>query len=174
MATVARRTAEGWRLSGHKIYSTGLPILKWYSVWARTDEAEPRLGTFLVPAGLPGARMVETWDHGGMRASGSHDLMLEDVLIPPDYEIDVRTPAGWQGGDPVALIVHGAFVCGDLRRRRARGARLARSSFCRTASRPNLGAALATLPRAQEILGGIEVKLTTNTQAARNVCRRIR
>ncbi len=111
MATVARRTEEGWRLSGHKIYSTGLPILKWYSVWARTDEAEPRLGTFLVPAGLPGARMVETWDHGGMRASGSHDLILEDVLIPLEYEIDVRPPAGWQGGDPMALIVHGAFVC---------------------------------------------------------------
>ena len=37
-------------------------------------------------------------------------------------------------------------------------------NFCRIASRSNLGAALATLPRAQEIVGGIEVKLTTNTR----------
>ena len=44
--------------------------------------------------------MVETWDHGGMRASGSHDLILEDVLIPLDYEIDVRTPTGWRGRRP--------------------------------------------------------------------------
>jgi alkylation response protein AidB-like acyl-CoA dehydrogenase len=161
MATVARRTQEGWRLSGHKIYSTGLPILKWYSVWARTDEAEPRLGTFLVPAGLPGARMVETWDHGGMRASGSHDLILEDVLIPLENEIDVRTPAGWQGGDPVALIVHGAFVCA-IYDGVAQAARDWLVFFLKNRKPSNLGAALATLPRAQEILGGIEVKLNTN------------
>ena len=66
------------------------------SVWARTEEAEPRLGTFLVPAGLPGSRIVETWDHSGLRASGSHDLVLEDVLIPLDHEIDVRTPEAWR------------------------------------------------------------------------------
>ncbi len=28
-ATIARKTATGWRLSGRKIYSTGAPILKW-------------------------------------------------------------------------------------------------------------------------------------------------
>jgi alkylation response protein AidB-like acyl-CoA dehydrogenase len=161
MATVARRTGEGWRLSGHKIYSTGLPMLKWYSVWARTDEAEPRMGTFLVPAGLPGARIVETWDHGGMRASGSHDLILEDVLIPLANEVDVRPAAGWQGGDPVALIVHGAFVCA-IYDGVARAARDWLVFFLQNRKPSNLGAALATLPRAQELLGGIEVKLTAN------------
>jgi alkylation response protein AidB-like acyl-CoA dehydrogenase len=35
--TIVRRTATGWRLSGHKIYSTGAPVLKWYAVWAKTD-----------------------------------------------------------------------------------------------------------------------------------------
>jgi alkylation response protein AidB-like acyl-CoA dehydrogenase len=161
MATVARRTAEGWRISGHKIYSTGLPILKWYSVWARTDEPESRFGTFLVPADLPGSRMVETWDHGGMRASGSHDLVLEDVLIPLEYEIDVRTSRGWQGGDPTALIVHGAFVSA-IYDGVAQAARDWLVFFLQNRKPSNLGAALATLPRAQEILGGIEVKLTTN------------
>ena len=163
MATVARRTAEGWRLSGHKIYSTGLPILKWYSVWARTDEAEPRLGTFLVPAGLPGAKIVETWDHAGLRASGSHDLVLEDVLIPLDYEIDVRTPGAWRAGDPMGLIVHGTFVAA-IYDGVARAARDWVVQFLQNRKPPNLGAALATLPRAQEIVGGIEVKLTTNAR----------
>ncbi len=161
MATVARRTSDGWRLTGHKIYSTGLPALKWYSVWARTDEVEPRLGTFLVPAGLPGAKIVETWDHAGMRASGSHDLILEDVLIPLNSEIDVRPAAGWQGGDPVALIVHGAFVSA-IYDGVARAARDWLVFFLKNRKPSNLGAALATLPRAQEILGGIEVKLTAN------------
>ena len=89
-ATIARRTETGWRLSGRKIYSTGAPILKWYAVWARTDEAETRVGMFLVPAGLPGTRIIETWDHLGLRASGSHDVIFEDVVFPLDHEIDVR------------------------------------------------------------------------------------
>jgi alkylation response protein AidB-like acyl-CoA dehydrogenase len=163
MATVARRTAEGWRLSGRKIYSTGLPGLKWYSVWARTEEDDPRLGTFLVPAGLPGAKIVETWDHAGLRASGSHDLVLEDVLIPLDYEVDVRTPVEWRAGDPMALIVHGTFVSA-VYDGVARAARDWLVEFLKNRKPANLGAALATLPRAQEILGGIEVKLTTNTR----------
>ena len=91
-ATIARRTETGWRLSGHKIYSTGSPILKWYAVWAKTDEPDVRVGLFLVPAGLPGTRIVETWDHLGLRASGSHDVVFDDVVFPLDYEIDVRKP----------------------------------------------------------------------------------
>lgn len=163
MATVARRTTEGWRLTGRKIYSTGLPGLKWCSVWARTEEAEPRLGTFLVPAGLPGSRIVETWDHAGLRASGSHDLVLEDVLIPLNYEIDVRTPAEWRAGDPIGLVVHGTFVAA-VYDGVARAARDWLIAFLKNRKPANLGAALATLPRAQEILGGIEVKLTTNAR----------
>jgi alkylation response protein AidB-like acyl-CoA dehydrogenase len=163
MATVARRTNQGWRLSGHKIYSTGLPMLKWYVVWARTDEAEPRLGTFLVPAGLSGTKIVETWDHAGLRASGSHDVIFDDVLLPLDYEVDLRTPGAWREGDPMALIVHGTFVAA-IYDGVARAARDWIVEFLQNRKPANLGAPLATLPRAQEILGGIEVKLTANNR----------
>ena len=117
---------DGWRLSGRKIYSTGAPILKWYAVWARTDEAEPRVGTFLVPAGLPGTSIVETWDHLGLRASGSHDVVFDDVVIPLDHEIDVRLPEDWQGA-AISIQADGArdLRGRDLRRRRTRRARLA-------------------------------------------------
>jgi alkylation response protein AidB-like acyl-CoA dehydrogenase len=40
-ATVARRTPEGWRINGRKIYSTGSTALTWFVVWARSDDAEP-------------------------------------------------------------------------------------------------------------------------------------
>ncbi|MDU1688993.1 MAG: acyl-CoA dehydrogenase family protein, partial [Bradyrhizobium sp.] len=98
--TIARRTETGWRLSGHKIYSTGAPILSWYSVWAKTDEAEPRLGLFLVQAGLPGISIVETWDHLGLRASGSHDVVFDDVVVPLDHEIELRKPEDWRVQNP--------------------------------------------------------------------------
>jgi len=105
-STIARRTETGWRLSGRKIYSTGAPILKWYAVWAKTDEAETRVGLFLVPADLPGTRIEQTWNHLGLRASGSHDVIFDDVVFPLDHEIDVRKPEEWATPDFTQATVH--------------------------------------------------------------------
>jgi len=102
-ATLARRTATGWSLSGHKIYSTGIPILSWLAVWARTDGPEPKVGTFLVPAKAAGIRVVETWDHLGMRATASHDVILEDVEVPHDHAVDVRLPKQWSRPDTAQM-----------------------------------------------------------------------
>ena len=162
-ATIARRTETGWRLSGHKIYSTGSPILKWYLVWARTDEAEPRVGQFLVPAGLPGTCIVETWDHHGLRASGSHDVIFDDVVIPLDAEVDVRKPTDWRTPDVAQATVHTIFVAA-IYDGIAHAARDWLVGFLKTRVPANLGAPLASLPRAQEILGGIEARLAVNAR----------
>ncbi|KAK0329664.1 hypothetical protein LTR94_035864, partial [Friedmanniomyces endolithicus] len=68
-ATIARRTADGWALTGTKIYSTGSTGLDWFSVWAKTDEAEPRVGNFLVRSDSAGIDIEPAWDHLGMRAT---------------------------------------------------------------------------------------------------------
>jgi alkylation response protein AidB-like acyl-CoA dehydrogenase len=162
-ATIARRTETGWRLSGRKIYSTGAPILKWYAVWARTDEAETRVGLFLVPAGLPGTRIIETWDHLGLRASGSHDIVFEDVIFPLDHEIDVRLPDEWRAPDFTQATV-GAIFIAAIYDGVARAARDWLVGFLRDRVPANLGAPLATLPRAQEVLGGIEARLSVNAR----------
>ena len=162
-STIARRTATGWRLTGHKIYSTGAPILKWYVVWARTDEPETRVGQFLVPAGLPGTRIVETWDHLGLRASGSHDIIFDDVVFPLDHEIDVRKPEEWRVGDPTQATVHAMFIAA-IYHGVAQAARDWLVHFLRSRVPANLGAPLASLPRAQEVLGGIEVHLSANAR----------
>jgi alkylation response protein AidB-like acyl-CoA dehydrogenase len=160
-ATIARKTETGWRLSGRKIYSTGAPILKWYAVWAKTDEVETRVGLFLVPAGLPGTRIVETWDHLGLRASGSHDVVFEDVVFPLDHEIDVRKPDEWRVPDFTQAIVHTIFVAA-IYDGIARAARDWLTEFLKSRAPSNLGASLATLPRAQEIVGSIEARLAVN------------
>ena len=162
-ATIARRVGTGWRLTGRKIYSTGAPILKWYAVWARTDEAEPRVGLFLVQAGLPGTRIEETWDHLGLRASGSHDVVFEDVTLPLDCEIDVRKPQDWLTPDlPQATL--NAILVASIYDGVARAARDWLIKFLQTRIPASLGAPLATLPRAQEILGGIETRLKVNAR----------
>ena len=162
-ATIARKTETGWRLSGRKIYSTGAPILKWYAVWAKTDEADRRVGMFLVPAGLPGTRMVETWDHLGLRASGSHDIVFDDVVFPLDYEIDVRKPDQWLVPDFTQATVHTIFVAA-IYDGIARAARDWLVDFLKHRVPSNLGAPLATLPRAQENAGAIEARLAINAR----------
>jgi alkylation response protein AidB-like acyl-CoA dehydrogenase len=162
-ATIARRTATGWRLSGRKIYSTGAPILKWYAVWAKTDELQTRVGMFLVPAGLPGTRIVETWDHLGLRASGSHDVIFDDVVFPLDHEIDIREPEEWRTPDFTQATVHAIFVAA-IYHGIARAARDWLVKFLKTRVPANLGAPLASLPRAQEVLGAIEARLIVNAR----------
>ena len=90
-ATVAERlpAGGGWRLRGHKIYATGIPRLRWMAVWARTDDVEPQVGTFLVEAGTPGYRVEQTWDHLGMRATRSDDVVFEGCELPLEHAVDI-------------------------------------------------------------------------------------
>lgn len=140
-STTARWTPDGWRVTGHKLYSTGAPILRWYAVWLRTDEATPRVGTLLVPAGLPGTRIVDTWDHLGLRASGSHDVVFDDVLVDLDNAIDLREPQDWGGAD-AGLQADMAVLLGALYTGVARAARrCVRCSISGTRTNP-----IRTLP----------------------------
>ncbi len=92
-ATVARRTASGWSITGRKRFVTGAHGLTHFLVWAHTDETPARVGTFVVPNKLPGIRVIENWNSLGMRASGSHDVEYTDVEIPPENVIDLVDPS---------------------------------------------------------------------------------
>ena len=67
--------------------------MSWCGVWARTDEEAPRVGIFVVQAGAHGMRIEETWRQLGMRASGSHDVIFDDVRVPLDHAAELKTPA---------------------------------------------------------------------------------
>lgn len=160
-ATTAEQVADGWRVSGHKIYSTGIPILSWLMVWAKTAEAEPRVGMFLVPAKTAGVRIVETWDHLGMRASGSHDVIFERALISHDYAVDVREPSAWAVRDDVQAAWY-TIAIAALYNGVARAARDWLVTYLTERTPTALGAPLATLPRFQEAVGEIDGRLLTN------------
>ena len=161
--TIARQVQGGWLVSGHKLYSTGIPALQWLGVWGRTDEAEPRVGTFLVPGNAGGISIIETWNQLGMRASGSHDAVLENVFIPEAYAVDIRPPQAWQNERAPELLTWMAVLLPALYDGVARNARDWLVQFATTRTPSNLGASLATLPRYQEALGKIEALLFTNT-----------
>lgn len=160
--TTARRVDNGFRISGRKIYSTGSQALYWMGVWGRTDDAEPLVGTFLVPADSPGIRIEQTWDQLGLRASGSHDVIFDDVFIPENYAVDIRPPAAWGVERAPELLAWASVLIGALYDLVARNARDWLVQFALTRTPANLGAPLSTLPRFQEGVGEIDALLHVN------------
>jgi len=170
-ATVARKVDGGWRITGRKIYSTGAPGLRWLAIWARTEDDLPLVGTWIVPNNAEGLRIEETWDHAGMRASASHDVVLDDVFVPQDHASDIRKPEGWAATDPLReawLPILFATVYDGV----AQAARQWFIEFLKTRTPSNLGAPLATLARMQDAVGQIDALLYQNRILLRDITTR--
>jgi len=164
-ATVARRLPgdRGWSLTGHKIYSTGIPRLRWLAVWARADDPDPVVGTFLVEAGTPGYRVEATWDHLGMRATRSDDVLFDGAEIPLEHAVALN-PVGTipaEGRDP-AVLAWNSLIISSIYNGVARAARDWLVGYLNERTPANLGAPLSTLPRFQEAVGEIEALLHAN------------
>ena len=99
-ATTARRVPGGWSLTGRKIFSTGAVGLRWMVVWASTDEPTPRVGGFLVRSDAPGITIEPTWDHLGLRASRSDDVIFADTPVPADAVTGLTEPGRGPAGRP--------------------------------------------------------------------------
>ncbi|MEP6870538.1 MAG: acyl-CoA dehydrogenase family protein [Anaerolineaceae bacterium] len=98
--TEAVEREGGWLLNGRKTFTTLSPLLHYFIVLTRLpDEADesPRVGNLMVLRTDPGVSVVETWDSLGMRATGSHDLLLENVRLPQE-RLMARRALG--AGDP--------------------------------------------------------------------------
>ncbi len=161
-ATVARRTHEGWRLSGRKIYSTGSHGLTWFMVWARSDDADPLVGSYLVHRDSPGVQIVEDWDHLGMRATCSHEVRFDDVLIPLEHAVGVSplsAPRADLDGDSQLWM---AVLLASLYDGVAQAARDWLVTFLQERRPANLGAPLSSLARFQEVVGRIDTLLFTS------------
>jgi alkylation response protein AidB-like acyl-CoA dehydrogenase len=69
----------GWHIRGEKTFCSGAGHADGYLVAARNGD---KVSYFLAPAS-DGIRVVETWDSLGMRATASHDLLL-DTVVPAE------------------------------------------------------------------------------------------
>lgn len=149
-ATIARRTSDGWAVSGRKGFATGSEGLAFHLVWAITDEAEPRVGHVIVPAETPGIRIEKTWDHVGMRATSTHDVIYDDVRVPYEHFSGAAVGAASNNAAPrgaFALAVPALYVGV------ARAALAAFVDFTRERTPTSLGRSISTLERVQTAAG---------------------
>jgi len=161
-ATVARRTSAGWRISGRKIYSTGSHGLTWFSVWARSTDEDPLVGVWLVHKDTPGISIIEDWDHLGMRATCSHEVVFDNVLVPLDHAVSVSpwsAPQPELDGDGFLWM---SVLLSSVYDGVAQAARDWLVGWLEQRKPSNLGASLSTLPRFQETVGHIDTLLFAN------------
>lgn len=147
---------DGWVINGHKTWSTGGKHLTHMLVSVRLED-EPAM--MLVLQDTPGIEWVETWsDSLSLRASDSHDVYFNDVVVPADHLLQRgpgQTPAPPNAWFPMMMSITylGAAIA----------ARNAIIQYALERVPTALGKPIATLPKIQRQIGEIDVAL----QAAR-------
>jgi alkylation response protein AidB-like acyl-CoA dehydrogenase len=93
--TVAVPDGDGWRITGKKNWSTlveGSDIIALNATVTDADGSVPedfrehakREATFIIPTDSPNLSIDYTWDTMGMRATGSHTIVLDGVYAGPE------------------------------------------------------------------------------------------
>jgi alkylation response protein AidB-like acyl-CoA dehydrogenase len=105
----ARRVDGGFRVSARKAPASGCEVGQILVTSIRWDDAPggPQVLHCSIPMSAAGVRIDRTWDTLGLRATGSHTVVLEDVFVP-DAAISLTRPADqWH---PVWNVVLGSAM----------------------------------------------------------------
>lgn len=81
----------GYVINGRKNFASMSPTLDFMIASATLQDGSEQVANFVISPG-PGVEILETWDALGMRATGSHDVLIRDVFVPAAYLIP-PTPA---------------------------------------------------------------------------------
>ena len=156
-ASTAVRVGGGYRLSGVKTFFTGFPRAThlFLSAAVETGAGREPIG-FLVPKPDKGVRVVGEWKAMGMRATGSHVLAIDDLLVPDEQVVDqgfavaasFLTGSHWSWPSFASVFLGAAeaayrHVVDGLPRRRNEG----------------LGQTLSELPGVQQAVGEMRMHL---------------
>jgi alkylation response protein AidB-like acyl-CoA dehydrogenase len=96
--TRAERVEGGWVFTGHKIFGSLSPVWDLLGIHGMdvSDPDHPRIVHAFLDRQATGYRIEETWDTLGMRATSSHDTILEGAFVP-DEAVILVCPAGFAG-----------------------------------------------------------------------------
>ncbi len=101
----AERVKGGYKLTGRKQFGSNGPVWSWLGAHAidADDPRGPQIVHAFVERDAPGVTVVETWDTLGMRATQSHDTVLDGVFVP-DERIGRVVPA-FDASDPFVVAI---------------------------------------------------------------------
>lgn len=162
--TTAAPVAGGWSVSGHKIFATGGPALRFLVVGVALppSEAAPagETASAIVRADATGVRHAATWgDSLSMRTAGNDDFTFDQVFVPEGWLVGRRpvgapVPAGKAPGLsgwslPVAAVYLGI----------GQAACDVACDYANSRRPPSLPGPIADLPHIQQWIGRMQVGL---------------
>jgi len=84
MKTVAKKTANGYRLSGSKIWISNAPIADVFVVWAKSEEHGGKIRGFILEKGMTGLSAPKIGGKLSLRASITGEIVMKDVEVSED------------------------------------------------------------------------------------------
>ena len=104
--TKAERVAGGWEFSGHKIFGSLSPVWTYLGIHGMdtSDPTAPKIVHAFLPRDAAGYRIEPTLDTFGMRATESHDTILERAFVA-DEDVALVCPAGFAGASAFQVAV---------------------------------------------------------------------
>lgn len=151
--TTATRAPGGWKITGRKTWSTLSPGLHYGNVLLTVidENGQESRGSMLVPMSSPGVRIEETWDNMSMRATGSHDVVFDNVFVPDDLRLP--PPLGLPASQVNGWSLLGSAVYLGI----AQAARDFAVDFARERVPSGLGKPIAELQTVQHRIAQIEM-----------------
>lgn len=153
--TAAKRLADGsYMLNGRKTFTTLSPVLDYFIVVASLEDEE---GTaeFIIPRDAAGLTIDETWHMAGMRGTASHDLVLEDAIVPETALLCRIEKKAGRAATPSLLHIPACYLGIAL------AARKEAIKFAHSYHPNSLPHPIIHLPHIQQQLGQIELELQT-------------
>ena len=151
-ATTAQQTDEGLLINGHKSCTTGGKHLTHMFVTV-TYNGQP--AAVLVEANRTGVSWQESWgDSLSLRASDSHDVLFNDVLVPETHLLSFESPEAERNRKAWFTMMISAVYLGA-----AIGARNTVIQYALERVPTGLGKPIAVLPSIQRQIGEIDVSL---------------
>ncbi|GLC90028.1 acyl-CoA dehydrogenase family protein [Lysinibacillus piscis] len=150
--TNAVSVKKGWRLNGRKIFTTAAPVLDYFLTSAWIEEKQ-QVGFFLIPKSTEGLSVEENWDMAAMRGTSSHDIVLQNAIVPAEYLVELvdqtnaKKVSGW-------LLHIPATYLGI-----AQAARDYAVDFAKHYQPNSLQVPISTLPNVHQLIGNMELKL---------------
>ena len=91
----AEKVEGGFRITARKVFSSGAEagnLLMTSAVWDGDGDG-PQVLHFGIPMNSPNVRIIPVWKTLGMRATGSHDVLIDGHVVP-DAAVALKRKAG--------------------------------------------------------------------------------
>ncbi|MCB8882446.1 acyl-CoA dehydrogenase [Acidisoma cellulosilytica] len=165
MRTRAVKVADGYSLSGSKMWISNSPVADVMVVWAKSDAHDGAIRGFLLERGMKGLTTPKIENKLSLRASVTGEIVMDEVIVPEENLL------------PGVSGIKGPFGCLNRARYGIAWGTMGAAEFCfhaarqYTLDRKQFGRPLAATQLVQKKLADMETEIALGLQAALRVGR---